>query len=103
MRGKSELLQQPDYQIHGPPFNFSPNRNMNNTVQKAPLKDNFGGDCVDMGRYVHRLDERLSIPKFTKGAEMTDKQNFFRVGLGIKSQAETCRIMKERSGALSPR
>ena len=77
LRGNSELLRQPKYQIHGSQFNFSPNRNGNNTMQKALLKSNLSKttkkESVDMGRYVHQLDERLSIPKFTKGAEMTDK------------------------------
>ena len=57
------------------------------SIYRRVMKDNPSKDNVnDIGRYIQHLDQRMSIPKFTKDSELTEHQKLFKIGNGIRNE-----------------
>lgn len=117
-RGLSVINDVMGYNDRNQPSDLSMNsrigksQNLSRTFVKTPkqfsidrrvMKDNPSRENVtDIGKYLHNLDQRLSIPKFTKDSELTENQKLFKIGNGIRNEYNQLRRSKLRSGSVSP-
>ena len=80
---------------------------LNTSVEKSMLRDNQSRENInEVGKYISKLDKRLSVPKFSKHSQMTNDQHLFRVGYGQKVQEFNdthLELQRQKSGNISPR